>query len=167
MEKGVAALWSFPFCVLEVMDFLDKTVDFLESLASFDVDRAWIEAVDTEVQDLIIHLITKKQLGNDGEGIDGDGFDLGEYTAFTVAVRSELGLQTDHVSFEQTGQYLESVGVVITTNGWEILKDEDRFQELTAELGFSDQHMKLTKEHEKIVFELIRKNHEEYVNRTL
>lgn len=149
------------------MDFLDKTLDYLESIATFDADAAWRFAVDEMVQDLIIHLITKNQLGNQGEGIDGDGEDLGEYAPFTVSVREEIGLQVDHVSFEQTGDYLGSVDVVITNNGWEILKDEERFYKLTEELGFSDQHMKLTKENEQIVFELIRENYDRYVKNTL
>lgn len=145
------------------MDFLDATLDILQDFV-FDADKAWYNAVDEMVQDLIVHLITKEQLGNQGEGIDGHGNSLGEYSAYTVSLRKELGLQVDHVSFEQTGDYLRSVDVIVTRDGWYYKKDEDRFYELTVLLGFSEDHIMITKENEQKVFELIRENYERYTD---
>lgn len=140
------------------MDFLTGTLNVLREIAEFDADKAWIEAVEAATP-LILELLTKKQLGNEGEGIDGDGNSLGEYAPFTVNIRQPLGLQTDHVSFEFTGKFLNGMDVIPTLTGWRIYKDEERHRELTVDLNFSDTYINLTKENEQIVFDEIRKNY--------
>ena len=145
------------------MDFLQSTLSILKEGIGFDPDRAWLFSMDHETQDLILHLLTKKQLGNEGEGIDGDGKELKEYTSFTKFSRASAGFQIDHTSFEVTGRYLNETDVGVINSGWVILKDEDRFFELTEDLGFSDQHMKLTSENEQTVFKMIREKYTRYV----
>lgn len=151
-------LRSFPFRVFE-MDFIQATESILgDLLKDFDPDKAWIEAVESATP-LILELLTKKQLGNEGEGIDGDGNSLGDYAPFTVNIRQSFGLQTDHISLEFTGQFLRGMDVLPTLTGWRIIKDEDRYEELTVDLNFPESIIDLTKENEQIVFEEIRRNY--------
>ena len=115
-------------------DLLDDTIKSLRKLTRINLDRIWLRVMnDREVKELILDLLTNDQLGNTGEGIDGDGDSLGEYAPFTINVRSALGLQTDHISFENTGRYLRSFKVRPTLTGWEITQDEDRYDELVEQ----------------------------------
>ena len=138
-------------------DLLDDITKSLRKLSRLNLDRLWMLVMnDREVKELILDLLTNDQLGNTGEGIDGDGDSLGEYAAFTVDVRQALGLQTDHISFEQTGKYLRSFRVKPNLTGWEITQDDDRYNELVNELGFSETHNELTIENRNKVYPLIR-----------
>ncbi|MFT5450526.1 MAG: hypothetical protein ACI9N9_000003 [Enterobacterales bacterium] len=147
-------------------DLLDDIVRDLKKLTRLDLDKAWFRTMnDPEVKELILDLLTNDQLGNQGEGIDGDGDSLGEYAPFTINVRSALGLQTDHVSFENTGKYLRSFRVKPTLTGWEITQDNDRYDELVNELGFSDTHNELTIENKlSKIYPLIRIKYKQQVD---
>lgn len=144
------------------MDFLQSTVSILEQGTKYNPDRAWIEAVEAATPE-ILRLITKVQLGNEGQGIDGDGNTLGYYAPFTIDVRSSFGLQTDHISLEFSGEFLGNLDVIPSLNGWDIFKDEERYKKLTVELNFSDTILQLTEEHEKIIFPLLRQYYTDYV----
>lgn len=149
------------------MDLIEEIIESIDELEKFDFDKAWLQSIDEEVLDLILELLTKKQLGNQGEGISGDGLDLPEYTPFTINIRSDLGLQTDHMSLEFSGQYLEETDVQPTITGWTITYDEERFDELVFEVGISDTHMTLTEENKQIVYRLIRQKYERIIDQTL
>ena len=144
------------------MDLLDDIIDFLDELIAIDFDTAWFKAVDEEVQDLVIRLNTEEQLGKGG--IDADGNSLGDYAPFTVNVRSDLGLQTDHIDFKVTGDYWRSFDVLVDKNGYTVVSDTERFEELVNELGFTSRHLGLTKENEQKVFKLIREKYLDYVD---
>jgi hypothetical protein len=144
------------------MDFLQSTLSILEEGTRYNPDRAWTISVEGATPE-ILRLITKVQLGNEGQGIDGDGNDLGDYAPFTVNVRQNFGLQTDHISLEFTGEFLRGMDVVPTLTGWVITKDEERYNELTNELNFPESIIDLTVEHQEIVFKLIRQYYTEYV----
>ena len=149
-------------------DLLDDTIKSLRKLTRINLDRIWLRVMnDREVKELILDLLTNDQLGNTGEGIDGDGDSLGEYAPFTINVRSALGLQTDHISFENTGRYLRSFKVRPTLTGWEITQDEDRYDELVNELGFSETHNELTTENKLKVYPLIRVKYKQLVDAAL
>ena len=145
------------------MDLLNVAIDELERITNIDLDKAWDDSMSTEVLDLILELLTTKQLGNQGEGISGDGNDLPEYTPFTISVRSDARLQVDHMSLSFTGDYLEETDVNTTNDGWVILKNEERFRKLVEDVGVSDTHMTLTRENKEIVFVIIRENHEQII----
>jgi len=144
------------------MDFLEGTLSLLSEGVKYNPDLAWTISVEGATPE-ILRLITKVQLGNEGEGIDGDGDSLGEYAPFTVDVRQSFGLQTNHISLEFSGEFLRGMDVIPTLTGWTIFKDEERYDELTNELGFSETFIELTDEHEQIVFKLIRQYYTEYV----
>lgn len=116
----------------------------INNAAKLSERQAFIESVDSSVKQLIIDLNTKEQLGE--FGIDADGNSLGEYAPFTVQVRSELGLQTDHVDFKVTGDYWKSWNVAVNGDEINITVDNLLFTELVQDLGFSAEHVGLTAE---------------------
>ena len=141
-----------------VHEVLDKAKRLNESLA-------WIFSVDKGVQELIIKLNTEDQLGR--EGIDSLENSLGEYADFTVQMRSEQGLQVDHVDFKVTGEYWDSWRVTVTNKELIIKVDENRFNELVNELRFSEDHVGLTQANMSYVVDMIRENYIQYVRQQI
>ena len=136
------------------MGFIEQIENYLKGFLAIDLDAAWFAAVDQEVQKLIIDLNTKNQLGE--EGIDADGANLGEYAPMTIEERTGRGLQVDHIDFKFTGWYWTTFEVVVNDNGFEVVSDRERYNELVRDLRFSPTHTGLTAENEQKVFELIR-----------
>jgi hypothetical protein len=118
-------------------------------------------AVNEDVKKLIIHLNTVIQLGE--EGIDGEGNKLRSYSSWTVLIRHEMGLQTDHVDFKVTGEYWGSWKVNVVGDNIEITVDSARFDELVNELNFSGEHVGLTEENISILANRMLPRYREYV----
>lgn len=126
---------------------------FYKRVESLDENQLWIDSVTVDVQDEIIRLNTQVQLGE--EGIDADGQSLGEYAPLSIAIRTDLGLQTSFIDFKITGFYWDSFDTEVNENDIEIRVDEPRFSELVDDLLFSENHVGLTEENMKIIQEMI------------
>ena len=124
-------------------------------------DRAWFNAIDKKTKQIIIDLNTKDQLGE--EGIDSTDNSLGQYRPLSVQIRLGLGLQVGHIDFKITGEYWGSWEIEVTKNQLIIHVDENRFSELVNDLGFSEEHVGLTKRNMAIVQAIIRENYINYV----
>lgn len=141
-----------------MFDNVYKIINNAKSLNSSDAFRF---AVNKEVKQLIIDLNTIIQLGS--EGIDSEGNKLRSYSEWTVLIRNEMGLQTDHVDFKVTGEYWNSWKVNVVGDNIEITVDSDRFNELVNELNFSGEHVGLTDENIEILSDMMLPAYRQYV----
>jgi len=138
----------------EVYDILDKAI-------ALDESEAFVFVMDAESKELVVDLNTRLQLGRDG--VDSLDADLGEYADFTIVKRSELGLQTDHIDFKVTGDYWASWKVLVSGEYFEILVDQQRFDELVNDLGFAREHVGLNAESLSILTKKLLPKYQNYV----
>jgi len=139
--------------------------NLLDSARKLSEIRAWRFATDRTTLQFIISMNTNEQLGEDG--IDSTGASLGDYAPMTVQFRRSKGLQVGHIDFKVTGQYWSSWKVRATSSELIITVDQDRFQELTQLLRFSEEHVGLTDENMDRLAEMIKRKYIEYVEREL
>lgn len=145
---------------------LGRVNKILNRAQNLDRNLIWFEAMDEQVQDEIIRLNTKDQLGD--KGIDALDQSLGEYAPFTVRVRSSLGLQTGHIDFKVTGDYWESWDTQVRRYVLVITVNDERYNELVNDLGFSPDHVGLTIANwDKVIREYIQPNWVESVKKQL
>ena len=136
---------------------LGRVKKILNKAQNLDYKNIWFESMNEQVQDEIIRLNTEDQLGD--KGIDALDRSLGEYAPFTVRVRSDLGLQTDHIDFKVTGEYWESWDTQVRRDVLVITVDDERYNELVNDLGFSPDHVGLTAGNwDKVIREYIKPN---------
>jgi hypothetical protein len=64
---------------------------------------------DRELKKLIVDLNTQSQLYD--EGINRDGISLGEYSAYTIQKKEELGQPTDRITLKDTGDFYKTFKV--------------------------------------------------------
>ena len=143
----------------------EEVYNILNKAIALDESDAFVFVIDATTRSLIIDLNTEFQLGE--EGIDSIGDDLGEYANFTIVKRSELGLQTDHIDFKVTGEYWASWRVTVNGEFFEILVDQERFDELVNDLGFAEEHVGLTNDSLDVLTRFLIPKYQNYVRMKL
>ena len=147
------------------------TIDFtridniIDKAKAMSLDKAWIFAVDKEVQNEILRINTEEQL--DEQGVDSLGRSLGDYSPFTVSMKKFKGDRYDHITLNDEGDFHNSFTVRVVADGWiQDADDSSKYDEPLFEvygldvLGITDENMKYIKE-------MIVDNYIKYVTREL
>lgn len=101
----------------------------IKQLEAINVDVLFVEVVrdNADIQNLILDLNRFNQLFD--KGIDSEGQDLGEYTPFTIQIKTGKGQPVDRVTLKDTGAFYDSFGIVFGADFVEItanfIKDGD------------------------------------------
>ena len=152
-------LYFFIMIKFEALDNLFRRIEAL------DESKLWFDSVTVNVQDEIIRLNTRIQLGEDG--IDSLGESLGEYAPLTIDIRTNEGLQVSFVDFRFTGWYWSTWEIEVNARDITINVDDERFNELVNDLLFSEDHVGLTEENMVIIQNMILINYNENIKRRL
>lgn len=96
---------------------INLIIDVLENIENlfFEVNNR------DESKDLLVFLITQKQLFEKGE--DGNEKSLGEYSPFTVEIKRAKGQPFDRITLNDSGDFYDSFEVVVRINEIVIIAD--------------------------------------------
>lgn len=83
-------------------------------------------------KDLLIFLITEKQLFEKGE--DGNGNSLGEYSPFTIEIKRAKNQPFDRVTLRDKGDFYESFDIVVKKDEIVIIADTIKDDKDLAEI---------------------------------
>jgi len=137
--------------------------DLLRALERLNDQAAWEFAVNQAVLDEIARLITEDQLAS---GIDGLGRELGDYAPLSVQIRRELGLQTDFIDLNLTGEFYDSITAYLTRDYIGIDGDGQKPDQNLFTV-FGEDIVALTEENMSFIIEQIRDGYFAYVHQTL
>jgi hypothetical protein len=141
----------------------------LNNLNKLDIDDIFFQLwSDSKVEQYIIKLNTKgestSQLYN--FGINSDGQSIGEYSDYTIAVKSFDGQPTDRVTLYDTGEFYESFVVKPLKKGYKITanpnkEDSNLFQD------WGENIVGLTDENTELLLAFIEKDFEKELEKRL
>lgn len=147
------------------------TIDFtridnmIDKAKAMSLDKAWIFAVDKEVQNEILRINTEEQL--DEQGVDSLGRSLGDYSPFTVSMKRFKGDRYDHITLNDTGDFHNSFTVRVVADGWiQDADDSSKYDEPLFEVYGLDV-LGITDENLKYIQEMIIENFIKYVRTKL
>lgn len=133
--------------------------DLARSIDLITDDKVWFAAVTKSVLDEVVRLITEDQLAS---GIDGNGDELGEYAPLSVAIRSELGLQVDHIDLKLTGDFYDSITANVDAYG--IVTDgEGQKPDQNLFVSFGEDIIRLSDENLPYILEEITNGYITYI----
>jgi hypothetical protein len=147
------------------------TIDFtridnmIDKAKAMSLDKAWIFAVDKEVQNEILRINTEEQL--DEQGVDSLGRSLGDYSPFTVSMKKFKGDRYDHITLNDEGDFHNSFTVRVVADGWiQDADDSSKYDEPLFEVYGLDV-LGITDENLKYIQEMIIENFIKYVRTKL
>lgn len=147
------------------------TIDFtridnmIDKAKAMSLDKAWIFAVDKEVQNEILRINTEEQL--DEQGVDSLGRSLGDYSPFTVSMKRFKGDRYDHITLNDEGDFHNSFTVRVVADGWiQDADDSSKYDEPLFEVYGLDV-LGITDENLKYIQEMIIENFIKYVRTKL
>jgi hypothetical protein len=149
---------------MAIIDFtrIDNMIDKAKAMS---LDKAWIFAVDKEVQNEILRINTEEQL--DEQGVDSLGRSLGDYSPFTVSMKKFKGDRYDHITLNDEGDFHNSFTVRVVADGWiQDADDSSKYDEPLFEVYGLDV-LGITDENLKYIQEMIIENFIKYVRTKL
>lgn len=133
----------------------------LKNAQTIDEGRAWLFAIDKNVQEQIIELNTEVQLYD--FGIDSKGNSLGEYSPLTKIIKLSKGQRIDHVTLKDTEAFYDSFFVFVDTKGFTIIADDVAFYDRPLTDVYGIDILGLTEENTNFLIGFITDNLKQYV----